>query len=177
MKKSWHPPGSCSQRDCSQSTSHTPAALSIFLLSGPRYHRPYPLPIQCFLLRRPHHVSGHGAETVHNESPMLRSGVLFATLLMLKHIYLYLTSAYFVYLLRACCLSPKSSYKIRFGNCVKLGVGLAAGFGATLGPFLLWGQGPQLLNRLFPFSGGLSHAYPGTKRMGAVFICRPGLDS
>ena len=90
---------------------------------------------------------------------MLGSGIIFAALLMLKHIYLYLAPAYFVFLLRVYCLSPKSIFRIRFLNCIKLAVGLLAVFGSALGPFIYWGQGQQLLSRLFPFSRGLCHAY------------------
>jgi alpha-1,3-glucosyltransferase len=78
---------------------------------------------------------------------------------MFKHIYLYLAPAYFVYLLRAYCLGPKSIFHIRFWNTIKLGVSILAVFGAALGPFAYWGQMPQLLSRLFPFSRGLCHAY------------------
>lgn len=78
---------------------------------------------------------------------------------MFKHIYLYLAPAYFVYLLRAYCLGPKSIFHIRFGNTIKLGVSILGVFAAALGPFAYWGQIPQLLSRLFPFSRGLCHAY------------------
>ncbi|OBT83288.1 dolichyl pyrophosphate Glc1Man9GlcNAc2 alpha-1,3-glucosyltransferase [Pseudogymnoascus sp. 03VT05] len=93
------------------------------------------------------------------KSTLLLSGILFAVLLMFKHIYLYLAPAYFVYLLRAYCLGPKSIFHIRFGNTIKLGVSILAVFAAALGPFAYWGQIPQLLSRLFPFSRGLCHAY------------------
>lgn len=94
-----------------------------------------------------------------NKSTILLSGFLFAALLCFKHIYLYLAPAYFVYLLRAYCLGPKSIFDIKFGNCIKLGTGIIAIFGAAFGPFAYWGQIPQLLSRLFPFGRGLTHAY------------------
>ena len=93
------------------------------------------------------------------EGKLLSSGLMFAALLCMKHIYLYLAPAYFVYLLRAYCLSPRSILQIQFGNCVKLGIGIVAIFAAAFGPFAAWGQMPQLLSRLFPFSRGLCHAY------------------
>lgn len=93
------------------------------------------------------------------EETRLLGGFLFAALLCLKHIYLYLAPAYFVYLLREYCLSQKSILRICFGNCLRLALGLAGIFGAAFGPFLLWGQLDQLLARLFPFSRGLCHAY------------------
>jgi alpha-1,3-glucosyltransferase len=90
---------------------------------------------------------------------LLYSGLLFAALLMFKHIYLYLAPAYFVYLLRVYCLSPRSIFVPNFLNCIKLGLGIAAIFAAALAPFIYMGQTPQLLSRLFPFSRGLCHAY------------------
>ena len=92
-------------------------------------------------------------------SRLLSSGLLFACLLCLKHIYLYLAPAYFVYLLRTYCLSSKSIFRIRFWNTFKLATGLVIVFGAAFGPFIYWGQIDQLLVRLFPFSRGLCHAY------------------
>jgi alpha-1,3-glucosyltransferase len=89
----------------------------------------------------------------------LQSGLLFAALLCLKHIYLYLAPAYFVYLLRVYCLSPRSIFRIQFTNCLKLGVGLVAIAATAFGPFVYWGQLDQLISRLFPFSRGLTHAY------------------
>ena len=97
--------------------------------------------------------------SVRKQSTMLLGGLWFAALLCFKHIYLYLAPAYFVYLLRAYCLSQKSIFQIRLGNCVKLSSGLASIFGAAFGPFWYWGQMDQVLSRLFPFSRGLCHAY------------------
>ena len=93
------------------------------------------------------------------QATMLSGGILFAALLCFKHIYLYLAPAYFVYLLRAYCLSQKSMFRIRFGNCVKLASGLVSVFGAAFGPFWYHSQMDQVLSRLFPFSRGLCHAY------------------
>lgn len=93
------------------------------------------------------------------KSSLLASGFIFAALLCFKHIYLYLAPAYFVFLLRAYCLSAKSIFRIRFENCIKLGAGIAAIFATALGPFVAMGQIPQLLSRLFPFARGLCHAY------------------
>jgi len=93
------------------------------------------------------------------KSTLLLSGLVFAALLCMKHIYLYLAPAYFVFLLRAYCLSPKSIFKIQFLNCLKLGGGILAIFGTAFGPFAIRGQIPQIMSRLFPFSRGLCHAY------------------
>ena len=93
------------------------------------------------------------------QSTMLLGGLLFAALLCFKHIYLYLAPAYFIYLLRAYCLSHKSMIRIRFSNCIKLASGLVGIAGAAFGPFWYQGQLDQVLSRLFPFSRGLCHAY------------------
>lgn len=93
------------------------------------------------------------------QSTLLLSGLLFAVLLCLKHIYLYLAPAYFIYLLRVYCLSSKSTLRIRFGNATSLASGLLIVFGVMFGPFVYWKQIDQLLARLFPFARGLCHAY------------------
>jgi alpha-1,3-glucosyltransferase len=92
-------------------------------------------------------------------SGLLLSGMLFAALLCLKHIYLYLAPAYFVYLLRAYCLGSRSIFDIRILNCIKLGLGIAVVGGLSFGPFVYYEQISQVLTRLFPFSRGLCHAY------------------
>lgn len=93
------------------------------------------------------------------QSTLLASGLLFAALLCMKHIYVYLAPAYVFFLGRAYCLSPQSIFRVQFLNCVKLGGGIAAILGAAFGPFALKNQIPQLLSRLFPFARGLCHAY------------------
>lgn len=90
---------------------------------------------------------------------MLYSGILFATLLCFKHIYLYLAPAYFVYLLRAFCLDSKSIFRPRFQNAAQLGSSVIGIVCLAFGPFAYWNQMDQLKSRLFPFSRGLCHAY------------------
>jgi len=70
---------------------------------------------------------------------------------------MYLAPAYFVYLLRAFCMSPQGS--ILPNNFFALANVVILVFIASFGPFLLMGQVPQLLSRLFPFTRGLNHAY------------------
>ncbi|EFX04366.1 dolichyl glycosyltransferase [Grosmannia clavigera kw1407] len=93
------------------------------------------------------------------KTTLLGSGLVFASLLCLKHIYAYLAPAYIVFLLRTYCLSPKSIFRIQWLNCVKLGSGISAIVGVAFGPFALREQIPQILGRLFPFARGLCHAY------------------
>ncbi|GAB7337147.1 hypothetical protein MBLNU457_g2541t2 [Dothideomycetes sp. NU457] len=92
------------------------------------------------------------------QSKLLLSGIVFAVLLCMKHIYLYIALAYAAYLGRAYCLS-RNSFFPRFGNCFKLGISLVAIFAAAFGPFAYWRQLDQVISRLFPFSRGLCHAY------------------
>lgn len=93
------------------------------------------------------------------DSGLLYSGILFAILLCFKHIYLYLAPAYFVYLLRAYCLSRTNVFRPQVLNIIKLGISVVAVFAIAFGPFVYWGQLDQLKSRLFPFSRGLCHAY------------------
>src|ERR1700733_12297006 len=48
-----------------------------------------------------------------SKSTLLWSGLAFTTLLCLKHIYLYLAPAYFVFLLRTYCLSTRSVFRVK----------------------------------------------------------------
>jgi len=94
-----------------------------------------------------------------HRSGLLASGLVFAALLCMKHIYAYLAPAYVVFLLRAYCLSPKSIFRVEFLNCIQLGGGIVAILAAAFGPFAMEQQIPQILSRLFPFARGLCHAY------------------
>ena len=96
---------------------------------------------------------------VRKPSTMLLGAFIFAVLLCLKHIYLYLAPAYFVYLLRVYCLDEKFVFRIRFGQSTKLALVLVAVFGAAFGPFWTLDQINQVVARLFPFARGLCHAY------------------
>ncbi|KAJ7283761.1 glucosyltransferase [Mycena rebaudengoi] len=87
----------------------------------------------------------------------LASGILFAVLLNFKHIYMYLAPAYFIYLLRAFCISPSGKLEIK--NFLSLANAVIAVFIISFGPFIVMGQIPQVLSRLFPFTRGLNHAY------------------
>ncbi|KAJ7068165.1 glycosyltransferase family 57 protein [Mycena amicta] len=87
----------------------------------------------------------------------LASGILFAVLLNFKHIYMYLAPAYFVYLLRSFCFSPSGKLEIK--NFLSLANSVIAVFILSFGPFIVMGQIPQVLSRLFPFTRGLNHAY------------------
>ncbi|KAH7887844.1 glycosyltransferase family 57 protein, partial [Phlebopus sp. FC_14] len=87
----------------------------------------------------------------------LASGILFAVLLNFKHIFVYLAPAYFVYLLRSYCMSP--SGEILPTRFISLANAIILVFAVSFGPFILMGQLPQLLSRLFPFTRGLNHAY------------------
>ncbi|KAJ7276314.1 glucosyltransferase [Mycena haematopus] len=87
----------------------------------------------------------------------LASGILFAVLLNFKHIYMYLAPAYFVYLLRSFCVSPSGQLEMK--NFLSLANAVIAVFIVSFGPFIVMGQIPQVLSRLFPFTRGLNHAY------------------
>lgn len=96
------------------------------------------------------------------QSGLLYSGLAFATLLCMKHIYIYLAPAYFVFLLRTYCLSSKSMFRIQWLNCIKLGGGIGAILAVAFGPFALkdgFGQLWQIWSRLMPFERGLCHSY------------------
>lgn len=88
----------------------------------------------------------------------IASGLLFTVLLCFKHIYLYLAPAYFVYLLRRVVLTSDCR-SIRIVPTIKLGLAVLTPLVFAFGPFILLGQVPQVISRLFPFNRGLCHAY------------------
>ena len=86
----------------------------------------------------------------------LISALLFALLLNFKHIFLYCAPAYFIYLL-AGCRQEKSVFGFSLLKLFKL-AGIVVGiFALSFGPFAQ--QLPIVLQRLFPFKRGLTHAY------------------
>ncbi|KAJ3490073.1 hypothetical protein NLI96_g1691 [Meripilus lineatus] len=78
-------------------------------------------------------------------------GILLWSILMARN------PAYFIYLLRSFCLSPTGA--LLPSRFISLANAVILVFLVSLGPFLLMGQLPQLLSRLFPFTRGLNHAY------------------
>lgn len=87
----------------------------------------------------------------------LSGGILFAILLNFKHIYIYIAPAYFVYFLRTFCISPSGQFRVK--NFLAITNAVIAVFVVSFGPFIIMGQLPQVLSRLFPFTRGLNHAY------------------
>lgn len=74
----------------------------------------------------------------------------------MKHIYIYLAPAYFVFLLKNYCFKT-SNVKSIAKNFVVLGSIILTVFVVTYLPFA--DHIGQVLSRLFPFKRGLSHAY------------------
>ncbi|KAM6911413.1 dolichyl pyrophosphate Glc1Man9GlcNAc2 alpha-1,3-glucosyltransferase isoform 2-T2 [Lycodopsis pacificus] len=101
----------------------------------------------------------------HLQNRHLQGALLFSVLLNLKHIYLYVAPAYGVYLLRSYCftedqhdgsISWRSFSPLRL---LSLGGIVSSVCALSFGPFIVMGQLPQVLSRLFPFKRGLCHAY------------------
>ncbi|XP_006022386.2 probable dolichyl pyrophosphate Glc1Man9GlcNAc2 alpha-1,3-glucosyltransferase [Alligator sinensis] len=95
----------------------------------------------------------------------LEGAALFAVLLHFKHIYIYVAPAYGVYLLRSYCLTENKAdgslkwSSFSFLRITLLGLIVCLVSALSLGPFIVLGQLPQLISRLFPFKRGLCHAY------------------
>ncbi|KAJ6637147.1 putative dolichyl pyrophosphate Glc1Man9GlcNAc2 alpha-1,3-glucosyltransferase [Pseudolycoriella hygida] len=83
----------------------------------------------------------------------LQSAFFFAMLLHMKHIFIYVSPAYIVYLLKCYCIRSESPLR----SLIKLGSIVIAVTITSFGPF--YNQMPQVIARLFPFKRGLCHAY------------------
>lgn len=86
----------------------------------------------------------------------LVSALLFSVLIHLKHIYLYVAPAYFVYLLRSHVFQSSFDW---FKRLVQLGSIVVGVTCVSLGPFVWNGTLMHVVKRLFPFKRGLCHAY------------------
>ncbi|KAF8792435.1 putative dolichyl pyrophosphate like protein [Argiope bruennichi] len=97
------------------------------------------------------------------EKKYVKAAFWFSILINLKHIYLYLAPAYFLFLLKNFCFktnvkSPGENTFLLF-NFVKLAsVGILTVL-FSFGPFIYMGQLGQVLSRLFPVKRGLTHSY------------------
>lgn len=80
--------------------------------------------------------------------------ILFASLLNLKHIFIYVAPAFGIYLLKCYCTKGKRFSIVKF---VQLGLIVTFVFALSFGPFV--NHLPQVFSRLFPFKRGLTHAY------------------
>jgi len=78
--------------------------------------------------------------------------------LNLKHIYLYYAPVYFVFILRHYVLA-KPSLASLISRLFAAGLPVIAVFSLSFGPFIYLEQLNDVLQRLFPFKRGLSHAY------------------
>ncbi|XP_045204959.2 probable dolichyl pyrophosphate Glc1Man9GlcNAc2 alpha-1,3-glucosyltransferase [Mercenaria mercenaria] len=88
----------------------------------------------------------------------------FAVLLNFKHIFLYIAPAYFIYLLRCYVFTSNEDGSLKWRSfsplrLIGLGIIVVGVFTVSFGPFIILGQVPQVLSRLFPFKRGLCHAY------------------
>ena len=113
------------------------------LLTTAAGEHPYKWDSICRSTKFQAHIHVHGGRLLEL-TPNTRSDVAFQP-------------AYFVYLLRAYCMSPSGVIlPVRF---LTLANAVILVFLLSIGPFALMGQLPQLLSRLFPFTRGLNHAY------------------
>ena len=87
----------------------------------------------------------------------LVSALLFAILLNFKHIFLYCAPAYFIFLLSSCRSQGSPFLGFSLIKLIKLAIIVLVTFGLSFGPFIT--QGSIVLQRLFPFKRGLTHAY------------------
>lgn len=90
------------------------------------------------------------------QEKFLQGAFLFALLLNMKHLFLYVAPAYIVYLLKCYCWRSKT-WLGTFVSLLKLGAVVLSVTAVSFGPF--YHQSDKLLQRMFPFQRGLCHAY------------------
>lgn len=81
------------------------------------------------------------------EGRYVASGILFAILLNMKHLFAYVAPIYFVFLLRQHCMGGASGFpgaQAFLARLAALGVAVVAVFAMSLGPFIAMGQLPQV---------------------------------
>lgn len=97
------------------------------------------------------------------EGKYITASFWFATLLNMKHIYLYCAPAIGMYLLASYCLCKSNDGSYRLRGFVRktslLGATVLLVFAITYAPFADVRSLKQILVRLFPFKRGLTHAY------------------
>ena len=89
------------------------------------------------------------------DNQFIFGGIMFATVLNFKHIFMYLAPAFFVYILSAYCHTKDGNFSVL--NLIKIGLAVVSVFLVSFGPF--YEHIPQIFSRLFPFKRGLCHAY------------------
>ncbi|GIY11479.1 probable dolichyl pyrophosphate Glc1Man9GlcNAc2 alpha-1,3-glucosyltransferase [Caerostris extrusa] len=102
-------------------------------------------------------------ELIYWKKKYVRAAFWFSLLINLKHIYLYLAPAYFLFLLKNFCFKNNgkelSMHTFILTNFVKLAsVGIITVL-TSFGPFIYMGQLSQVFSRLFPVKRGLTHSY------------------
>ena len=91
----------------------------------------------------------------------LAAAFTYSALLNFKHIYLYASLAFFIYLLKEYVLAGQDINK-KFNNLTKLALVTIIPFIVSFLPFIIVGgfsQLTQIFKRLFPFQRGLIHNY------------------
>eukprot|EP00667_Euglena_gracilis_P020567 EG_transcript_22282 len=92
------------------------------------------------------------------EGHTLLAGMTFAVLLNMKHIFIYMLPAAFLWLLRFHCFDHRT-LEFKPKAFVQLGLSVLSFFFFSLAPWLLTGRIFDVVGRLFPFGRGLCHAY------------------